>query len=319
MAPSVSLPRATWLRNAPRRAKRARSCARAAASSLTHSAMRSRAPARASSTVGTPRSTSTNAPAASAGSKRSCGSWAKRRRASGSRPRSRAMVARVRRLGRYGRYRSSRTLRVGAARRAAASSSVSSSRSARDETIARRRLSSSASCARRSRIAATATSSSDPVASLRYREMNGTVPPSSSSCGDGVDLRGPHAQFGGDDVGGGVCLVIHGTGDARRTPVRQQGFGWWMSYEFREGRGPAQRPDSVERAARHQPALGPSVAFSSVSEGDRGASGRSSGDNTSVSAMMRQRDVCLVGWSRSGQLCRDDQEGRGNGHGGNGS
>jgi hypothetical protein len=48
-----------------------------------------------------------------------------------------------------------------------------------------------ARCARRSRIAAMATSSSEPVASLRYRATNGTVAPSASSAVEARTCPGP--------------------------------------------------------------------------------------------------------------------------------
>lgn len=137
---------------------------RASLFSLTHSAMMSRAPASASSGVSTFFSGSTNFAASARGSKSPC---AKINSAKGSRPFSRATVARVRRLGLKGRYTSSNSTSVSMARIFSLSSSVSlPCFSIVSRTVARR-LSSSRNWPIRSRIVVRATSSRLPVASLR--------------------------------------------------------------------------------------------------------------------------------------------------------
>jgi hypothetical protein len=87
--------------------------------------------------------------------------------ASGSRPRSRAIIARVRRFGLNGRYRSSSACFVVAAANRARSASVSFPCSSTDFTTAARRSSSSRRYSARSRTSRSCTSSSPPVASLR--------------------------------------------------------------------------------------------------------------------------------------------------------
>ena len=146
---------------------------RVAASSLKRSARISRAPAKAAATSGTDFSRLTNAAATASGSIVACS--LKSRSASGSKPASLAMVARVRRFGRNGAYKSSRAERVSAPSTATFRTSLSNCRSESDLRMASRRCSNSVSWANRSRMDVIATSSRLPVTSFRYRAMKGTV------------------------------------------------------------------------------------------------------------------------------------------------
>ena len=158
------------------------------------SAMMSRAPASASSSVSVPFFSSIchSRPACSfaAACTSSVTSCAQIKSASGSSPFSFAVVARVRFFCRNGAYKSSSTFIVSAAPIFFSRSAVSSFRSSSDFMMLSRRLSSSSSCSSRSRMFIIFTSSSSPVRSLRYRAMNGTVPPSSSSTAVAATCRG---------------------------------------------------------------------------------------------------------------------------------
>ncbi len=103
--------------------KASRTSLRTWSCSAIRSAQMSRAPASATNTSGTSFAAFTNAFASSSGFPSS--GCAHSRSASGSRPRSRAMIARVRFFGLYGRYRSSRSAFSATARIFFSSSGVS--------------------------------------------------------------------------------------------------------------------------------------------------------------------------------------------------
>ena len=150
---------------------------RASASSLKRSARISRAPASASAKVGTAGFNSavlssgllsTMYCSASFSTSAAVSSRCSQiKLASGSRPRSLAIVPRVRRLGRKGAKISSSRVIVSASATFFFNSAESSFRSSRLLTIASRRFSRSASCCSRSRTSMIFTSSIPPVCSLR--------------------------------------------------------------------------------------------------------------------------------------------------------
>ena len=157
--------------------KYSRMAERAEASSEILSAMMSRAPARAAEASGTSLSAFANFEASASQSPAS----SNMKSASGSRPRSFAIEARVRRLGLKGRYMSSSSVSVSAASIFDSSSEVSCPRSPSEFFMDLRLSSTALSLSSQSRTAATATSSSEPVASFLYLAMKGTVAPSDKS------------------------------------------------------------------------------------------------------------------------------------------
>ena len=102
--------------------------------------------------------------------------------ANGSSPFSFAIVARVRRFGRYGRYRSSTATSVSAARICFFNSSVSFPCSSILEITCSFFSSRFLKYTRRSYSFLSCSSFSSPVASFLYLEINGIVFPSSISC-----------------------------------------------------------------------------------------------------------------------------------------
>ena len=150
---------------------------RAGTDSAIHSAMMSRAPANASS--GDLTSPLTKRSAAACGSGKPLSDIIIR--ANGSNPRSRAIEARVRRLGRYGRYKSSSSAAVEASlmRWSRSSESLSCCRMA--SMIASRRSSRRVRRSISSCMLLISISLRLPVTSLRYRLIKGIVAPDARS------------------------------------------------------------------------------------------------------------------------------------------
>ena len=101
--------------------------------------------------------------------------------AKGSKPRSRAIIARVRFFGRYGKYKSSNSCSFVAASKDFINSSVIFSCSVIEAMISWRRVSKLRKYLMRSSMVRNCSSCNSPVTSLRYRAINGTVLPSSNN------------------------------------------------------------------------------------------------------------------------------------------